>query len=121
SGPGPHNLALSSMLPPVTEALIIDGYWQGRYTSNDPSDDARANTLAVGNNAVLKIELTSQKGPDGKPLVDNGLILAAPGVVVRGLAINGFNKEGIVITSDGVGVDGSDTIEGCFIGTNHRG
>jgi CSLREA domain-containing protein len=44
----------SSELPPITAPVTIDGYSQ---------PGANANTLAVGNNAVLKIELSGASIP----------------------------------------------------------
>ena len=70
-----------SALPVIHDPVIIDGYTQGQATS-DPSDDASPNTLAVGDNAVLKIQL------DGSMLASgnlSNLTIAASGVAVQGL------------------------------------
>src|SRR5258708_36480769 len=48
-GSGLHTIAPTSNLPTITEAVIIDGYSQA---------GSSANTLALGDNAVLQIEVT---------------------------------------------------------------
>src|SRR5215468_7986757 len=47
-GSGVQTITLNGPLPPITAAVIIDGYSQ---------PGARPNTLAVGNNAVLLVSL----------------------------------------------------------------
>lgn len=89
-----------SQLPAITEAVTINGYSQ---------PGASANTLAVGNNAVLRIRLNGANGGA------NGLRIFADDSLVKGLAISGF-------AADGIRVVGSDNkIEGNFIGTNAAG
>ncbi|WP_372897142.1 DUF4347 domain-containing protein, partial [Stieleria sp.] len=105
AGAGPHVInidAILGALPTITEAVVIDGYTQ---------TGASANTLAVGNDAVLKIAI------DGFPsgLSVDGLTLASSGSTIRGLNIRGFTKSGIEITANG------NTIVGNFIGTNITG
>ncbi|HEX8180914.1 MAG TPA: Calx-beta domain-containing protein [Pyrinomonadaceae bacterium] len=90
-------------LPLITAAVIIDGYTQA---------GASANTLASGNDAVLKIEL------DGSQIAVNarGLDIGGGGTSVRGLVINNFAQAGIWLQSAG-----SNTIAGNFLGTNADG
>ena len=104
---------LTSKLPPITEAVTIDGYTQ-------PS--ASFNTLAVGDNAVLRIEVTGNILP--VPQLGSGLELDADNCVIKGLVINQFSGYGlpippnlgaIVIHSNG------NVIAGNFIGTNAAG
>jgi len=90
-------------LPAITAPVTIDGYTQ---------PGASPNTKAVGNDAVLKIELNgaSVTGADG---------LAVPtssGSTIRGLVINRFGT-GISISGDSV----ANRIEGNFIGTDPTG
>jgi CSLREA domain-containing protein len=89
-------------LPIVTEPVIIDGYTQ---------PGASENTLAVGNNAQLRIRL------DGINMggTSRGLFITANGCVVRGLSITRF--------SFGIDIDGADnnTIEGNFVGITPGG
>ncbi len=90
----------TSALPAIVDAVLIDGYTQ---------PGAQTNSLAEGNNAVIKVELSGTNAPNN---VD-GLRLESPGSLVRGLAIVGFkgaNGDGIeVLSADNV-------IEGNFIG-----
>jgi parallel beta-helix repeat protein len=90
-------------LPPITSQVTIDGYTQ---------TDAHPNTLAVGNDAALKIELDGTKVPGA-----NGLeISTADSSVIKGLVINRFCY-GIEIHGDSV----ANRIEGNFIGTDPTG
>ena len=100
-GTGLATIAPSSILPIITDAVVIDGYTQS---------GARVNTLANGTDAVLAIELNGANAGSG-----NGLVLNATSSIVRGLAINGFNGQGVVITGS------TNVIEGNFIGTNAVG
>jgi CSLREA domain-containing protein len=89
-------------LPPITHPVTIDGYTQ---------PGASPNTKAVGNDAVLKIEL------NGTSVGGNGLELSSvSSSVIKGLAINRF-LGGITIFGDSVG----NRIEGNFIGTDPSG
>ena len=91
-------------LPPITSPVTIDGYTQAGSSPN---------TLAVGNNAVLLIELSGAVvGHTG-----NGLTFApaAIGSTLRGLVINhGWDAAVLVQTNNMV-------VEGCFLGTNAAG
>ena len=89
----------------ITDALLIDGYTQV---------GAAQNSLVIGDNAALRIELTSS-GADN----DNGITVQAGGAgsTIRGLVINGFDGLGILTEPDANGV----TIRGNFIGTDITG
>ena len=102
-GAGPFTFSPTSPLPPITEPLTIDGYSQ---------PGASANTLAVGSDAVILIELdgSSAGAADGLDFTDAG----SNGSVVQGLAINGFSGSGILA---GPGTQ----VRGNFIGTNVTG
>ena len=104
-GSGVKTIKPATPLPQLTDPVIIDGYTQ---------PGASANTLAVGDNAVLLIEL---QGPAGATngLSYTGLIIAGGNSVVRGLVINEFGG-GIYLTQKG-----GNTVEGNFIGTNPTG
>ncbi|HET6262934.1 MAG TPA: hypothetical protein VFG99_11955, partial [Chloroflexia bacterium] len=106
-GAGVQSINLASPLPEISGAVTINGYTQ---------PGASANTLATGNDAVLKVQLNGANagtGPDA-----NGLVIATDDSTIKGLVINRFDSRGIV-------VDGFDTtgnrIEGNFIGTNAAG
>jgi titin len=99
-----------TQLPNITDAVVIDGYTQA---------GASANTLAVGSNAVLKVELRGDLlSFSGDAAFDaNGLVLQGTvGSVVRGLAIGDFAGSGIQIL-----VGSANRIEGNFIGTDATG
>jgi len=88
----------------MTEQVTIDGYTQS---------GASENTLEEGNDAVLKVQLNGAEAGSA-----NGLAIQATGSTIRGLAINRFGGNGILILSSGAT---SNTIEGNFIGTDPDG
>ncbi|MBX6313982.1 MAG: DUF11 domain-containing protein, partial [Isosphaeraceae bacterium] len=106
-GAGVRTIALTSALPEITGPVTIDGYTQ---------PGARPNTQAVGNDAVLLIELN---GFDVVPgVLGGGLTLAAGNSTVRGLVVNRFRSGAaipIFVRSD------NNIIEGNFIGTDPAG
>ena len=98
-GSGVQTITPASTLPVITEAVTIDGYTQ---------PGASANTLAVGNNAVLLIEIAGG--------VTDGVTLGASGSTVRGLLINNTGGFGIRDQSAG-----GNTFNGNWIGINAAG
>lgn len=84
--------------------MTIDGYTQSGTSEN---------TKAVGNDAMLKIELSGKNAG----LSADGLDVRASDSVVRRLAVNRF-RLGIVVS--GFGVTGT-SIEGNFVGTDASG
>jgi CSLREA domain-containing protein len=109
-GSGVHTITPTSAdLPAITEQVTIDGYTQDSDTP-DTSDDAKPNTLAVGNDAVLKIEL------DGTSAF-NGLVIQAANSTVKGFIINSFSNPGVGISSGATG----NKVEGNYIGTDAAG
>ena len=103
-GAGPHTISPASVLLAPTEAVTIDGYTQ---------PGAFENTLANGNNAVLKIRLD---GASAGFNTDGFQLSAIGGNVVRGLAILRFPSDGIEL-----GTNGNNRIEGNFIGNDVDG
>jgi hypothetical protein len=101
-GPGPHVIQPTSPLPIVTAPVTIDGYTQA---------GASPNTAAWGTNAVIMIVINGSSAGGG-----NGLYLQGGNSTVRGLAIGGFNNNGILMDTAG-----NNIIEGNFIGTNVTG
>lgn len=91
----------ASPLPSITGPTIIDGYTQ---------PGAAPNTLAVGNDAVLLVELDGSLAG-----LADGLQLTGGASTIRGLVINRFESAGIRVHSD------DNQIAGNFIGTNAAG
>src|ERR1051325_1159955 len=103
AGSGVKTIHLASSLPPIFTPVRIDGYTQ---------PGASPNTLAVGDNAVVLIEL------DGS----NGIFpiqVTAPDCTIKGQVINRATSSGI---GSAIGISGANTkIEGNFIGTDATG
>lgn len=104
-GSGVQKISALSGLPLITDTVIINGYTQGDGTS----DDAKPNTLAVGNNAELKIRLD---GPDA----GNGLKIETDDSIVKGLVISNW-ENGVFLGVDATG----NAVRGNFIGTDASG
>ena len=104
-GAGVKTIQPASPLPDISDSVIIDGYTQ---------PGAQPNTLTVGDNAVLLIELD---GANAGALA-NGLRITAGNNFVRGLAINSFGGNGIVL--NGAAAIGN-VIQGNYIGLNAAG
>ncbi|HEX2474264.1 MAG TPA: right-handed parallel beta-helix repeat-containing protein, partial [Lacipirellulaceae bacterium] len=107
-----YSIKPASELPTITSRVVMDGYTQ---------PGARANTLAVGKNTVLKVEIDGSSGP-----VDAvGLHIDSDGgSTVSGLVINRFtrsnntNPGGHGIQLGGIG---GNVVEGNFLGTDISG
>ena len=97
-------IAPVTALPKITEAVSINGYTQ---------PGAEPNTKTIGNDAVLKIELSGANAP-----TVYGLELGAANSTVEGLVINRWKDAGIIINgSDATG----NKVTGNFIGTDTSG
>ncbi|MFL6335798.1 MAG: carboxypeptidase regulatory-like domain-containing protein [Pyrinomonadaceae bacterium] len=103
SGAGVHTVQPQTPLPVITGTTNIDGYTQ-------PA--AAVNTLGVGNNAVLLVELDGSAAGTSA----NGLEITGNTVNVSGLVINRFGGQGILIPA---GAEAG--VRGCYIGTNAAG
>lgn len=101
----------SPAFAPISDPVVIDGYTQGSATVTT-ADDAKPNTLAVGNNAVLLIELNGTS-TGGVPGID--FRAGSDGSTVRGLIINRCSGNGIAISTSKVKVLGN------FLGTDSTG
>src|SRR5262245_21971200 len=105
-GTGPQTIHVGATglgaLPTITKAVLLDGYSQ---------PGASANTLAVGDNAVLTVELDGTAAGAGA----NGPTLTGGGSTVRGLAINRFGGAGVELGGAG------SVLAGNFIGTDPGG
>ena len=92
----------TSSLPSITHRVALDGYTQ---------TGAAANTLAAGDNAVLRIELSGASAGSGV----TGLTLTAGISDVRGLVINRFTSHGLDLGGT------SNSVVGNFIGSDVSG
>src|SRR2546425_8502163 len=101
-GVGVQTITPASPLPTITDPVTIDGYTQ---------PTSSANTLASGDNAVIRIALNGATVEIGGNLLA-GLTIAASNCTVRGLAINRFYEQ--ILISSGSG----NVISGNFIGTD---
>jgi hypothetical protein len=105
SGGGLKTITPLTELPVISDPIVIDGYTQ---------PGASANTLSIGDDAIIAIELNG----NGAPF--NGITISAGHSTARGLVIDGFSGNGA-----GRGIwlntNGSNRIEGCFISTNPTG
>jgi CSLREA domain-containing protein len=102
---GVWTIALKSGLPAIsTNAAIIDGYSQ---------PGASPNTLAQGDNAVLKIAVSGANAGN-----TSGVTIAQPGSKLRGVDIEDFggNGDAVLITAAG-----NAQVAGCFIGIDPSG
>jgi hypothetical protein len=100
-GAGIQTISPTSALPEITDPVVIDGYTQ---------PGASPNTLAVGNDAVLKIVL------DGSHVISgSGLRFLTGSSTVRGLVISEWAQDGISVLGSGT------VIQGNFVGTDATG
>ena len=101
-----YSIQLSSALPAITDAVVIDGYTQTGSSAN-------SNPITLPANTVLRVELTSVAGNDF-----DGLDITGGGSAIRGIAIHGFGfhaADGILLASAG------NTVEGSHIGADVSG
>ncbi|MCA9261163.1 MAG: proprotein convertase P-domain-containing protein, partial [Planctomycetales bacterium] len=103
-GVGPHVIELAAALPDISDAVTIDG-----FTQTGASPNAAALDAAI--DAVLQIEI------DGRTIGGNadGFTVAAAGSTLRGLAVFGFQGEGVSVEA------GQTVLEGTFIGIRADG
>ncbi len=101
-----------SALAPITNAVIINGYTQGQGTSLA----ATPNTLAVGDNAAIKIDLDGSMAG-----LVNGLNIGSNSTVA-GLAVTNFGYGQEESTAyDAIVAGGNNQIIGDFLGTDVTG
>src|SRR5262245_47474308 len=101
-GSGVQTISATSPLPTITDPVSIDGYTQ---------PGANANSLALGTNSVLLIELSGASANSPQ-----GLKISAGNSTIRGLVINRFNSYAIYIYSNG-----GNVIAGNYFGTDATG
>jgi hypothetical protein len=104
-GTGVRTITPTPALPAITDPVTVNGYTQPR---------ASPNTLATGNDAVLRIQLD---GSGFHSLPPSGVTIDTDNSTIKGLVVNRFEGLGIEIRE---GANGN-TVEGSFIGTNPDG
>ncbi|MGB3541501.1 Calx-beta domain-containing protein, partial [Rubrivirga sp.] len=108
---GVATISPSSALPALEDdGISIDGYTQ---------PGSSPNTLAVGSDAVIRVQIDGQNAddPEDAEAETEGITLfSADDVLVRGLAVYGFSGAGIRVSSSPRAV-----IEGNHIGTDASG
>jgi CSLREA domain-containing protein len=115
-GSGVHIIALASSLPQISQPVIIDGYTQS---------GASANTLTIGDNAVILIKIDGGAGPNpispmiqlcGNNMCFNGS--RGDNCTIRGLSIvQSVVAGGTIITVD----SNNNLFAGNFIGVDTDG
>ena len=105
-GSGVHTITPATTLPPITEAVTIDGYTQ-------PGSSANTQAVGQGLNTVLLIEVS------GATAAGTGLELRAQNVTIRGLVVNRFSQGQIGGNSSFN--HANLVVEGCFLGTSPDG
>jgi hypothetical protein len=102
-GTGVQTIAPLTALPDISEAVTIDGYTQ---------PGSSPNTLSVGENAVILIEISRANGFGGLEVMQVGL---NSGTTIRGLVASG-------VTFDYLSnQQGQNRLIGCFVGTTADG
>jgi titin len=101
-GAGVHTISPTATMPQINQIVTIDGYTQGT---------AHANTLAIGNDALLLIEI------DGTNVAGTLFNIVGGGSsIVRGLVINRLAATAIYVDSSDFNI-----IAGNFLGTDPGG
>jgi CSLREA domain-containing protein len=94
SGSGTHTIAPTSALPAITDAVIIDAWSEPDFAG------------------IPVIELNGTFAGSSA----DGLRITSGGVTIRGLVINRFSGNGIIISGTG-----GNTVQGNYLGTNAAG
>jgi uncharacterized repeat protein (TIGR01451 family) len=102
-GAGLHTISPATNLPNITEAVIIDGYSQS---------GSSVNTLTLGDNAVLQIEVNGASVSNGTGL---NFTATVTGGEVKGLLMTKWNNAILFNGATNITVDGN------FFGTNAAG
>jgi len=103
-GAGPHTFFPTNALPTITDTVLVDGFTQPGSSTN---------TLAEGNDAVLKIRINGVATTSFSP---DGLRIQANGCEVRGLCLIRFGSDGIEINGGS-----NNLVTGCQLGIDLDG
>ena len=105
-GSGVQTITPATSLPPISDAVTIDGYTQ-------PGSSANTKPVGQGLDTVIHIEIA------GTAAAGMGLDVRAPNVTIRGLAINRFSQ--FQIDGNASFNHSNLKIEGCFLGSSPDG
>lgn len=96
-----YSIQPESPLPPIKYPVFIDGFTQpGAQANTQPLPPAGEELNGyVVSDGILRIELNGTFAGNA-----NGLTITAGNCTVRGLVINGFEREGIYVTGGGVSI-----------------
>lgn len=113
-GAGPHKIDLRDAVVALRERITLDGYTQ---------PGAKPNSLAVGNDAVILIQLDGGGPASGG---NGGLHIIDSHCVIRGLSLTGFtssrgDRSGVSAGNNFAYLQGWNRIEGNFIGVEPDG
>ena len=111
-GSGVHTITPASTLPAITDPVVIDGYTQ---------PGSSPNTLAVGDDAVLRIEIDASVGLDPVFNLHGPVGGDSSGSTIRGLVIDHISSNGINVGNGFENGSNGDVIEGNFLGTDPTG
>jgi len=110
-GPGPHTITPTSPLPPLVDmggGTTIDG-------STQPPGGVCTGGYPIGGSVMIEIG-------GGSAGATAGLWVCSDNNIIRGLCINGFEQDGILIEAGVFGPTSSfNVVECCFIGTDVGG
>ena len=115
AGAGVQTISLASSLDDITQPVTIDGYTQS---------GARANTLATGDNAVIRIKIDGGMDQFERPvmrLCDSstcGIVSASDGSTIRGLCIVQPSSGATTMLVVG---SSNDVVSGNFLGVDTDG
>ncbi len=109
TGSGVHTITLASSLPSISQPVIIDGYTQ---------PGASANTLTIGDNAVILIKID---GGTASPIITLCAVGFCPtpsdGSTIRGLCIVQANGGGVMLRIE----SNNNLVTGNFLGVDTDG
>jgi CSLREA domain-containing protein len=105
---GVFTISPASALPTITNPVTVNGYTQTPCATNS-APCAKENTLTVGSDAVLLIEI------NGANAGGYGLRMSASNSTIKGLVINRSTQSEIEITGAG------DVVRGNFLGSDASG
>jgi CSLREA domain-containing protein len=108
TGAGVHTINAVATLPVITKPMLIDGYSQ---------PGATANTLAIGNNAQLKIEINGAAMTPA--FTDLFEILGGGGTTIRGLVVNRVSGQSVYIGFSGA--SNNNIVAGNWFGVDATG